>query len=107
MNGWSSSASDSVNALSEAAPLLDSFATIRSDVLLLGGARSIRDLRVGLDELARILPHARRVTLAGVGHTAALDEDKPELVARELRSYFIGHDSLPVSTTAAESVSRR
>ena len=72
----------------EAAPLVESFAAIRSDVLLLGGSRSARDLRIGLAALARILPHARRVVIDGVGHTAAHDEGKPELVARELRPFF-------------------
>ena len=79
---------EDVKLMREAAPRVESFAAIRSDVLLLGGSRSARDLRAGLAALARILPHARRVVIDGVGHTAALDEGKPELVARELRPFF-------------------
>jgi pimeloyl-ACP methyl ester carboxylesterase len=61
---------------------------ITADVLLLGGSRSMRDLQLGLDALARALPRAQRVAIDGVGHTAALDEDQPEVVARELRRFF-------------------
>ncbi len=61
---------------------------ITADVLLLGGSRSMHDLRLGTGALARALPHAKRIVIDGVGHTAALDEDQPELVAAELRRFF-------------------
>jgi pimeloyl-ACP methyl ester carboxylesterase len=72
----------------EAVSLVASLDAVRADVLLLGGARSARDLRVGLAALARRLPRAKRVILPSVGHTAAHDEGRPELVARELRAFF-------------------
>jgi|CZKU01.1.fsa_nt_gi pimeloyl-ACP methyl ester carboxylesterase len=62
--------------------------TIRADVLLLGGERSARALRVALDELARRLPKARRVEFAGIGHLAADDTGRPLDVAEALRRFF-------------------
>jgi len=64
------------------------FAAIRARVLLLSGSRSARDLRIGTDALARLLPNAERVVLAGMGHTAALDEGHPDRVAVHLRRFF-------------------
>ncbi|HEX4450384.1 MAG TPA: alpha/beta hydrolase [Kofleriaceae bacterium] len=66
---------------------------ITAEVLLLGGSRSMHDLQVGTGALARTLPHAKRIVIDGVGHTAALDDDQPELVARELRRFFAGAGS--------------
>ena len=59
-----------------------------SELLLLGGEKSNRKLAVALDGLSEVLPSARRITLHGVGHTAADNHGKPELVAAELRSFF-------------------
>ncbi len=56
----------------------------------LGGKRSNQSLKAAVDGLAAVLPGARRVTLSGVGHTAADNAGKPELVAAELRSFFAG-----------------
>jgi len=82
----------------EAIPLLDDFAALPCDVLLLGGSRSALELRAGLDVLAARLPRARRVLLDGVGHTAALDDGKPALVATALRDFFAPHGrSIPTS----------
>jgi pimeloyl-ACP methyl ester carboxylesterase len=61
---------------------------LTAEVLLLGGSRSMHDLQLGTGALARALPHAKRIVIDGVGHTAALDEDQPELVARELRRFL-------------------
>lgn len=72
----------------DSAGSLDRFAAVRSDVLLLGGANSARYLKAVLGGLSTVLPDARRVTLPGVGHTAASDTGTPDLVAAELRSFF-------------------
>jgi pimeloyl-ACP methyl ester carboxylesterase len=64
------------------------FAGLSCDVLLLGGARSARNLTAALDGLSAVLPSARRVTLPGTGHTAADNRGKPELVAAQLRAFF-------------------
>jgi pimeloyl-ACP methyl ester carboxylesterase len=74
----------------EAAGPPDRFAGLDRDceVLLLGGARSARSLTAALDRLSAVLPGARRATLPGVGHTAADNGGRPELVAAELRAFF-------------------
>ncbi len=67
---------------------LEEFRNVSADVLLLGGSRSPAYLHRALDALAGVLPRCRRVELRGVGHLAADDSGKPELVARELRRFF-------------------
>ena len=74
--------------VAEAAGRLERFATLGCEVLLLGGKRSNKSLGAAVDGLAEVLPGARRVTLSRVGHTAADNSGKPELVAAELRSFF-------------------
>ncbi len=59
-------------------------------VLLLGGSRSPAYLRRSLDLLEGLLPQYTRFELAGAGHTAAGNNGRPELVARELRRFFGG-----------------
>ena len=72
----------------DAAGPLDRFAGLSCEVLLLGGSKSARSLTAALDGLGATLPRARRVTLSGVGHTAADNGGRPELVAAELRAFF-------------------
>jgi len=67
---------------------LHQYSTVPAEVLLLGGSQSPRYLRRTLDALEDVLPHVRRVELAGVGHVAADNSGKPEIVARELRRFF-------------------
>ena len=74
--------------VAEAAGPLERFARLGCEVLLLGGERSNKSLRDAVDGLAAVLPGARRVTFPRVGHTAADNSGKPELVAAELRSFF-------------------
>jgi len=57
-------------------------------VLLIGGARSARNLTATLDRLSAVLPGTRRVTLPRTGHTAADNSGKPGLVATQLRTFF-------------------
>jgi pimeloyl-ACP methyl ester carboxylesterase len=63
---------------------------LRPALLLLGGKRSKAYLRAGLDALGHLVAHSERVELPGVGHLAADNGGKPELVARELRRFFGG-----------------
>ena len=67
---------------------LGEYRSVAIPVLLLGGSRSPAYLRRSLDVLAGLLPRCTRVQLHGVGHTAADNRGKPELVARELRAFF-------------------
>jgi hypothetical protein len=63
---------------------------VRAETLLLGGERSAAILKAALTGLEAVLPRVRRVTLPGVGHLAADDRGRPELVAEQLRSFFGG-----------------
>lgn len=74
--------------VADAAGPLSTYATVTSDTLLLGGERSPAYLTGVLNGLEPVLPRVRRVTLSGVGHLAADDSGKPELVAAELRRFF-------------------
>jgi pimeloyl-ACP methyl ester carboxylesterase len=67
---------------------LDRYAAITAETLLLGGERSPAYLKRVLNGLEPLLPRGKRVTLSGVGHLAADNSGKPELVARELRKFF-------------------
>jgi pimeloyl-ACP methyl ester carboxylesterase len=70
---------------------LENFRAVRAEVLLLGGSKSPAYLKGALDALEKVLPHAKRVELPGVGHAASWNTDrggKPELVAQELRRFF-------------------
>jgi len=64
------------------------FAAVRAETLLLGGDRSAAYLKTVLTGLEPVLPRVRRVTLHGVGHLAADNTGKPQLVAAQLRSFF-------------------
>lgn len=74
----------------EATELLPTLTDVPCDVLLMGGDRSHRALRLVVDELARRMPRARRVRLAKTGHVAADDTGRPQDVARELCAFFGG-----------------
>jgi pimeloyl-ACP methyl ester carboxylesterase len=72
----------------------DTFGDVAADILLLGGSKGLRFLKPALDDLARTLPHNRRVEFAGLDHGGAADVTeanrggKPEVVAAELRRFF-------------------
>lgn len=72
----------------EVADTADDYAALDAEVLLLGGARSPRFLATALDELERVLPHRRRVTLAGLDHSGPTDDGNPARVAAELRAFL-------------------
>ncbi len=77
-----------IRIVQDSAGPLERFRAVRAKVLLLGGAKSPRYLKATLDGLSTVLPTARRVTIPAVGHAAATNEGKPELVAVELRRFF-------------------
>jgi pimeloyl-ACP methyl ester carboxylesterase len=72
------------------------FRAIQQPVLLLCGSGSPRYLQAGLAALERVLPHARRVELAGLDHGGSSDlsamnrHGDPARVAAELRRFFTG-----------------
>src|SRR5207249_2347754 len=68
----------------QAAGPLDRYAGVTAETLLLGGERSAAYLKAALNGLDAVVPRVRRVTLPGVGHLAADDTGRPELVADQL-----------------------
>jgi pimeloyl-ACP methyl ester carboxylesterase len=67
---------------------VERYKDVQADVLLLGGTRSRSYLKTALDFLSTTLPHSKRVEFAGVGHLAADNDGKPEMVAAELKRFF-------------------
>ena len=73
---------------------IEELAAVSRDVLLLGGSKSPGYLKGALDRLEQVLPHAERVTFAGLDHGGSSDVSQmnrsgdPERVARELRRFF-------------------
>ena len=75
---------------------LETFRSIRAEVLLLGGGKSPSFLKASLDALERVLPSAKRIEFAGLAHSASGNPDDPmagrgadpERVAVELRRFF-------------------
>jgi len=72
----------------DAAGPLERFAGLSCEILLLDGSKSARNLTASVDGLSTVLPGAKRVTLQGVGHTAADNSRQPARVAAELREFF-------------------
>jgi pimeloyl-ACP methyl ester carboxylesterase len=66
---------------------------LSSEVLLLGGQRSVPYLRATLDHLQATIPQARRIELEGVGHIAADNRVAPKAVAAVLRTFFAAEPS--------------
>jgi len=82
---------DDFAVVTESSGRLDLYRSISAEVLLMGGSKSPPFLRRALDDLARVLPNATRVELAGLDHAASWNSDRggrPEAVARELRKFF-------------------
>jgi pimeloyl-ACP methyl ester carboxylesterase len=77
--------------VAESSGRLDDYRSIRAEVLLMGGSKSPAFLKRALTDLARALPDAKRVELAGLDHAASWNGDvrgHPEPVADALRRFF-------------------
>lgn len=72
----------------EMAETAKDYAALDAQVLLLGGTKSPAYLRVALDELSAVLPHARRITFSGLGHSGAEDGAGPQRVGEALCDFF-------------------
>ncbi len=68
--------------------LLDTYQHVAADTLLLGGTRSIQFLRENVDIMSAAMPHAKRIIFEGLGHVAADNNGKPEIVANALKEFF-------------------
>ena len=67
---------------------IECYKCVQADVLLLGGSRSRSFLKAALDYLSKTLPHFKQIEFPGVGHLAADNDGKPEMVAAELKRFF-------------------
>jgi pimeloyl-ACP methyl ester carboxylesterase len=72
----------------DATDLISQATAVRAEVLLLGGSRSAQPFKDALSALHAAIPHARRVELPHLGHLAADNGGKPDLVAQQLREFF-------------------
>ncbi|GAA2036403.1 hypothetical protein GCM10009839_41640 [Catenulispora yoronensis] len=63
------------------------YAALRMPVLLLGGTKSPEYLDIALDELAAVIPHAKREVLQGLDHQGPEEKDSAR-VAQTLRAFF-------------------
>lgn len=66
----------------------DDYAAITADLLLLGGTRSPRLLRQGLERLETGLPQATRIAFPGLGHSGPDNRGNPGAVAPALAAFF-------------------
>ncbi|MGR6917791.1 alpha/beta fold hydrolase [[Actinomadura] parvosata] len=81
-----------ITLVAEATGDLARYRAVEVETLLLGGTRSRPHLRAALARLESVLPHARRVELAGLDHGAtqnAAQRGKPERVAEEVRRFLL------------------
>lgn len=68
-----------------------SLSAIQADVLLLGGSKSTTFLKTALDSVAKAMPSAKRIELAGLDHSSPWNSDKrgkPQPIAQELQRFF-------------------
>ncbi|MCW3466637.1 alpha/beta fold hydrolase [Chitinophaga nivalis] len=72
----------------ESSGMIDRCKDIKAEILLMGGTRSQRYLKLALDALSATLPQAKRVVLQGLGHIAADNDGNPERIAKELKVFF-------------------
>ncbi|MET8155898.1 alpha/beta hydrolase [Sphaerisporangium sp. NPDC005289] len=81
-----------VRLVAEQSRELEDLRATRAEILLLVGGRSPAYMRVAADALAKVLPHAERAELPGLGHSAsgnAAQRGAPERVAPVLRRFLI------------------
>ncbi|MET8161176.1 alpha/beta fold hydrolase [Sphaerisporangium sp. NPDC005289] len=72
----------------EMADTVQDYAALDARVLLLDGAKSPAYFRVALDALSAVLPHARRVSFPGLGHSGPDDDGDPQRVGAALGDFF-------------------
>jgi pimeloyl-ACP methyl ester carboxylesterase len=67
---------------------IETFKKLKTKVLLLGGNRSQKFLKTTLNSLETIIPDTKRIEFKSIGHLAADNNGKPELVAKALKDFF-------------------
>src|SRR5262245_244224 len=78
----------------EMSDTLQDYASLQTQVLLMGGTKGPSFLRFALDKLSSTIPHVQLKIFSGLGHNGPEDDGRPDLVAEELRHFFKEADSL-------------
>jgi pimeloyl-ACP methyl ester carboxylesterase len=80
--------------VAEMAESLERFRAVPAKVLLLGGSKSPKYLKIALNALEKTLPHVQRIELPGLDHGGSSDlsntnrTGRPDRVAQPLRQFF-------------------
>jgi pimeloyl-ACP methyl ester carboxylesterase len=77
-----------VRLIREMADTVQDYQAVGAEVLLLKGSKSPAYFRVAQDALSAVLPHVRRDTLPGLGHSGPDDDGDPQRVAEAVRDFF-------------------
>lgn len=75
-------------AVMQSSGLTEKAKQLKARMLLLGGSKSPSYLKSALATLQTVVPNVTRVEIKGVGHLAADNSEKPQLVAAELKKFF-------------------
>ena len=81
--------------VAETAETLERYQSVPVEVLLLGGSKSPVYLKTAVDALEKVLPRSQRIDFPGLDHGGSSDASNtnrgghPELVAQELRRFFV------------------
>lgn len=78
-----------IQLVNETEGKLDIFKDVTADVLLLGGSKSPIFLKNSLQTLNKLLPHITCKLLDGLDHDSAQNYGKPEVIAQELKHFFL------------------
>ncbi len=77
-------------AVQQSEGIIEKSGGIKANVLLIGGSKSKKFLKLALRALADALPDAKLVELKGLGHIAADNSESPDVVAEVLSKFFKG-----------------
>ncbi|MBV4359217.1 alpha/beta fold hydrolase [Pinibacter aurantiacus] len=80
-----------IKIIEDSAGIINKYKNTTADVLLIKGTKSQPYLRNTIDKLSAALPKAKFVELVGQGHTVSNNGEKPELVAAELKRFFMNN----------------
>jgi pimeloyl-ACP methyl ester carboxylesterase len=77
-----------VKMIQALAPSVDRYRAIQAQTLMIGGSKSPAYLKEALPVLAKTIPYAHWVIFPGLNHNAP-DQYEPELIAAELKRFFL------------------
>jgi pimeloyl-ACP methyl ester carboxylesterase len=75
--------------VAEMAGTIENFKSLNGEVMLVGGSKSPIFLKNTFDALNNVLTYVKRVELSGIAHNGPLVTGNPEMVADELKKFFL------------------